>query len=157
MRDVLKLVAAIVVSQAAGAIGSIFTFAGIRDWYAHIRKPPITPPNWIFGPVWTLLYTLMGIAAWLVWRRGMQCPGVKTALVLFLVQLVLNAAWSGIFFGLRSPLWGLVEICFLWASIALTTVAFFDVSKAARVLMLPYLLWVSFASVLNYWVYLLNR
>ena len=156
MRDVLKLIAAILISQAAGAIGSIFTFTAINEWYAYLRKPPITPPSWVFSPVWTLLYTMMGIAAWLVWRKGLQSAGVKAALTLFLVQLVFNAAWSVLFFGLRSPLWAFVEICFLWAAIALTTVAFFGLSRAAWVLMLPYLLWVTFAAVLNYWVYWLN-
>jgi benzodiazapine receptor len=155
-RDVIKLVVAIVACQGAGAIGSILTTPAIPTWYAALEKPFFTPPNWLFAPAWITLYLLMAIAAFLIWRQGLGQKGVKSTLVVFLVQLVLNALWSVVFFGLQSPLWGMVVILALWVAILLTIIRFFRLSTAAGALLLPYILWVSFASALNIAIWVLN-
>jgi len=157
IRDIWKLVVSIIASLAAGAIGSIFTRSAIPTWYATLEKPAFNPPNWLFAPVWTLLYILMGIAAFLVWRKGLENRQVRIALIVFLVQLVLNALWSVVFFGLESPLYGVVVIAALWVAIMFTTLMFYGISRVAGGLMLPYLLWVTFAAVLNESIWLLNR
>jgi len=156
-RDILKLVVSIIACLAAGAIGSIFTRSAIPTWYATLEKPTFNPPNWLFAPVWTLLYLLMGIAAFLVWRKGLENRQVRIALIVFLVQLILNALWSVVFFGLESPLYGLIVIVALWVAILFTVLKFYRVSLAASVLLWPYLLWVTFAAVLNSSIWLLNR
>jgi translocator protein len=155
-RDIIKLVISIVVCQCAGIIGSIFTTAAIPTWYATLQKPSFTPPNWLFAPAWVTLYLLMGIAAFLIWRQGLEQKGVKSALIIFLVQLVLNALWSVVFFGLQSPLYGVVVILALWVVILLTILRFFKLSTAAGALLLPYILWVSFATALNVSLWVLN-
>lgn len=155
--DIIRLAAAILVSQAAGIIGSIFTTPAIDTWYAGIQKPSFTPPSWVFAPAWISLYCLMGIAAFLVWRKGLDHPWVKTGLVLFGIQLVLNALWSVAFFGMRSPLAGFVVIVILWIAILVTTIYFFRVSRPAGLLLLPYIAWVTFASILNFSIYALNK
>lgn len=157
IRDILKLVVSIVACLAAGAIGSVFTRSAIPTWYATLEKPFFTPPNWLFAPAWTLLYILMGVAAFLVWRKGLENRGVRIALIVFLIQLALNALWSVVFFGLESPLYGLIVIVVLWAAILITVIKFFRISRVASVLMWPYLLWVTFAAVLNASIWLLNR
>jgi tryptophan-rich sensory protein len=157
LKDIFKLVICIVVCLAAGAIGSVFTRSAIPTWYATLEKPPFSPPNWLFAPVWTLLYILMGIAAFLVWRKGLENRGVRIALIVFLIQLALNALWSVVFFGLESPLYGLIVISILWIAILVTIIKFFRISRVASVLMWPYLLWVTFAAVLNSSIWLLNR
>lgn len=156
MRDAAKLVIAVAASQMAGVIGAVFTSSSVRTWYVDLSKPSFTPPGWIFGPVWTTLYTLMGIAAWLVWRAGLPRLAARLALGLFVGQFALNAFWSLIFFGLRQPLYAFVEIIFLWAAIVATTVLFFRISTLAGLLMIPYILWVSFAAVLNLAIARLN-
>jgi tryptophan-rich sensory protein len=155
-RDIVKLIVSIVACQCAGLIGSIFTTPAIPTWYATLEKPPFTPPNWLFAPAWITLFLLMGIAAFLIWRQGLEQKEVKTALIIFLVQLVLNALWSVIFFGLQSPLYGMVVILALWVAILLTILRFFKLSTAAGALLLPYILWVSFAAVLNISIWILN-
>jgi len=157
IRDILKLVVSIVACLAAGAIGSVFTRSAIPTWYATLEKPTFAPPNWLFAPVWTLLYIMMGIAAFLVWRQGLENRQVRIALIVFLIQLVLNALWSVVFFGLESPLYGLIVISVLWVAILVTAIIFFKISRVASVLMWPYLLWVTFAAVLNSSIWLLNR
>jgi tryptophan-rich sensory protein len=127
----------------------------VGTWYAKLRKPAITPPNWIFGPVWTVLYLLMAISAWLVWRNA-GWPGARFALVLFFLQLALNVAWSGLFFGLRRPAAALIEILLLWAAIVATAFAFRPLSMAAFWLMVPYAVWVLFAGFLNFLLWRLN-
>ncbi|MBC8274267.1 MAG: tryptophan-rich sensory protein [Chloroflexi bacterium] len=156
-RDIWKLVVSIIACLAAGAIGSIFTRQAIPTWYATLEKPAFNPPNWLFAPAWTLLYIMMGIAAFLVWRKGLENRQVRVALIVFLVQLVLNALWSVAFFGLESPVYGLIVIAALWVAILFTVWKFYRISLAASVLMWPYLLWVSFAAVLNSSIWLLNR
>jgi benzodiazapine receptor len=155
-RDVVKLLVSLVACQCAGIIGSIFTTPAIPTWYATLEKPSFSPPNWLFAPAWITLYLLMGVAAFLIWRQGLAQKGVRAALVIFLVQLVLNALWSVVFFGLQSPLWGVVVILALWVAILLTILRFFKLSTAAGSLMLPYILWVSFAAVLNIALFMLN-
>jgi tryptophan-rich sensory protein len=154
--DALKLFAAIVISEGAGILGSVFTASSIPTWYATLVRPEFSPPNWVFGPVWTTLYALMGIAVWLVWRQGLGRKDVKVALILFGGQLVLNTAWSLIFFGQQNPGAALIEIILLWLAILATIITFAKVSKPAAWLLLPYILWVSFAAYLNYSIWMLN-
>jgi benzodiazapine receptor len=154
---ILKLVVSVVACLAAGAIGSVFTRSAIPTWYATLEKPFFSPPNWLFAPVWTLLYILMGVAAFLVWRKGLDNRQVRIALIVFLIQLMLNALWSVVFFGLESPLYGLIVISILWVAILVTVIKFFTISRVASMLMWPYLLWVTFAAVLNASIFLLNR
>lgn len=151
-----KLLVTVIGSELAGIIGSVFTVSSIPTWYATLNRPPLSPPNWLFGPVWTTLYALMGIAAFLVWKKGLDRKDVKLALGIFLGQLVLNSLWSIIFFGLQNPGAALVEIIFLWLAIVATIIAFAKISKSAAWLLLPYLLWVSFAAYLNYSIWTLN-
>jgi tryptophan-rich sensory protein len=154
----VRLVVACGVSLAAGVIGSLaVTGQGFSSWYAAIQKPGFTPPGWVFGPVWTILYLLMGVAAFLVWQRGLGSRPVRTALVWFLVQLALNAAWTPVFFGLHRIGLALLVIVLLWAVIVVTMYYFFRVSRPAGLLLVPYLLWVSFATVLNASIWHLNR
>lgn len=155
-RDILKLVISLLVCQGAGLIGSIFTTPAIPTWYAALEKPPFTPPNWLFAPAWVTLYLLMGIAAFLVWRRGLNQEGTKSALLIFVVQLVLNALWSVVFFGFKSPIAGAAVIVILWVAILFTVLKFFRISIVAGSLLLPYILWVSFAAILNISVWILN-
>jgi benzodiazapine receptor len=155
--DLLKLLASLTVVLAAGGIGSLATTRAIPTWYKSLVKPSFNPPEWLFGPAWTMLYLLMAVAVFLVWKQGFGVPGVKLALAVFLVQLVLNALWSVLFFGLRSPLAGLVEIAVLWVAILATIILFFRVSVPAGVMLLPYIAWVSFAAVLNAAIFVLNR
>jgi benzodiazapine receptor len=155
-RDIVKLVVSIVACQGAGFIGSLATTPNIPTWYAALEKPFFTPPSWLFAPAWITLYLLMAIAAFLIWRKGLREEGVKCALIVFLVQLVLNALWSLVFFGLQSPLYGMVVIIALWIAILLTIIKFFRLSTAAGWLMIPYILWVSFASILNISIWVLN-
>jgi len=156
MKNITKLIIAIVVSELAGIIGSVFTTPSIAGWYAGIVKPALNPPAWVFGPVWTTLFALMGIAAFLVWKKGSDRKDVKIALGIFLGQLVLNTLWSIIFFGLHSPGGALIEIGFLWLAILATIIAFAKISKPAAWLLVPYILWVSFAGYLNYSIWQLN-
>lgn len=146
----------VLIAQTAGVIGSIFTVSNVGEWYTTLVTPSFNPPAWVFGPVWTMLYTLMGIAAYLVWRK-IDAPGAKPALTLYGVQLALNALWSILFFGLHSPGGALAEIVLLWFAIIATMVAFARVSRLAAWLLAPYILWVSFAAYLNYAIWMLNQ
>ena len=156
MLDALKLLVCVGGCQLAGAVAGWLTDLGRTDWYAGLDKPPLTPPGEVFGIVWPVLYLLMGVAAWVIWRRGLDAPGVRVALGLFVAQLAVNVAWSGAFFALQSPPAGLVVIVALWALIALTTVRFWNLSAWAGALMAPYLLWVTFAVYLNAGILALN-
>jgi tryptophan-rich sensory protein len=149
------LVGWIAVCFLAASVGSLFTARSVGTWYVALAKPSWTPPSWLFGPVWTVLYLLMGAAAWLVWRR----EGLAAAagpLSLFLAQLALNAAWSFLFFGLRRPDLAFGEIVLLWCLIIATTVSFWSKAPSAGALMLPYLAWVTFASGLTFAIWGLN-
>ena len=154
-RQLVGLAIFVAVCFAAAGVGSVFTASSVKDWYVSLRKPSWTPPGWLFGPVWTALYLTMAVAAWGVWRSA-GLSGAPAAMVLFGVQLALNAAWSSLFFGLRSPEWALAEIVLLWLAIGATTVLFWRVRAWAGLLMLPYWLWVTFAAGLNYSIWRLN-
>ncbi|MFA4999610.1 MAG: TspO/MBR family protein [Parcubacteria group bacterium] len=156
MSNALKLIVTIVISELAGIIGSIFTTPSIASWYADLVKPELAPPNWIFAPVWTTLFALMGIAAFLIWKKGLNHRNVKIALGIFISQLVLNMLWSIIFFGLHSPIGAFIEIIFLWLAIIITIVSFAKISRTAAWLLVPYILWVSFAGYLNFMIWVLN-
>jgi translocator protein len=155
-RQMIGLIVWVAVCLGAGFVGSRFNIGSVETWYPTLSKPAWTPPAWVFAPVWTTLYCLMGIAAWLVWRRA-GWTAAKVPLILFAIQLALNIAWSGIFFGLRSPAWAYGEIVLLWFAIAATTTQFWLVSKAAGGLMVPYIAWVSFAAALNFAIWQMNR
>lgn len=155
-----KLVISLALPQLAGLIGSLFTATAIPSWYRTLAKPELAPPNWVFGPVWTTLFVLMGLALYLVWKQWTIVPWSRTkkrlALTVFGAQLVLNTLWSIIFFGWQSPGAALVEIALLWVAIVVNIYLFARVSKPAAWLLVPYLLWVSFASYLNYAIWHLN-
>ena len=157
MKTALRILVAIVICELAGVIGSMFTAPAIPGWYAGLAKPSFNPPNWVFGPVWTALYAMMGLAAYLVYEKGWNRPEVRKALTVFGVQLVLNALWSVVFFGGRQLLGGVVVIVLLWLMILLTIRLFSRTSRPAAYLLVPYMLWVSFATVLNISLYALNR
>jgi tryptophan-rich sensory protein len=146
----------IVLSECAGFVGSIFTFSAIPTWYASLVKPVFSPPNWLFGPVWTTLYALMGIAAYRISVRGRSKKFDQQSIRLFLWHLVVNALWSIVFFGLRNIGGGLVVIGALWVMIAVLIARFWKTDRIAAALLLPYIAWVSFASLLNYQLWLLN-
>lgn len=147
--NIPKLILSIGVCLGAGILGSIFTVSSIPVWYEGLNKPIFSPPNWVFGPVWTILYILMGISLYLVWVK-IKVPTI------FWIQLVLNTLWSIIFFGLKNPALALIEVIFLWITIFLTIRAFSNINKLARNLLIPYLIWVSFASFLNLAIVILN-
>ncbi len=151
-----KLILSVIICEAAGILGSIFTAPSIPSWYSGLKKPAFSPPNWVFGPVWITLYAMMGVAAYLVWNEGIEKKEVRIALGLFAVQLVLNSLWSFLFFGLKNPLYGLIEIVVLWIVILLTILKFWGISKTAGWLLIPYILWVSFATLLNFAIFRLN-
>ncbi len=151
-----KLAASIMICLFAGLIGSFFTSSAIPGWYATLAKPAFSPPNWIFAPVWTTLFVLMGISMYIIWNKGLQNRDVKISLFIFGIQLVLNVLWSFLFFGLRSPFYAFVEIIILWVAIAFTIQNFLKISRTAGLLLVPYILWVSFAAILNFLIWNLN-
>jgi benzodiazapine receptor len=157
LNDIIKLIVSILACFAAAGIGSLFTFKAIPNWYAGLKKPPYTPPNWAFGPVWTILYILMGISVFIVWRKGLTTDGALLAFILFCIQLAVNAIWSIIFFGMKSKGGGVITIIVLWLLIVATMTASFRVSGWAGLLLIPYIVWVSIASYLNIGVWLLNK
>ena len=154
-RQAFGLVVVVVVTFAAAGIGSVFTSGSVSEWYPSIEKPSWTPPGWIFGPVWTALYTLMAVAAWVIWRKE-GWAGARAALVLYAVQLALNAAWSPLFFGLRMPGVAFAELVVLWMAVIATAVAFWKKSPLAGALLVPYVLWTTFAAALNLAIWRLN-
>lgn len=155
-RDGVVLAAFVGGCVGLGGLGSLLTNEGLAEWYPTLTRPPLTPPNWIFGPVWTTLYAMMGVAAWLVWRRRGEI-GSRAAFAWFGVQLALNTLWSALFFTLRSPALALVDILLLWCAIGMTTRAFSWHSIWAGRLLWPYWAWVSFATYLNVGYWRLNR
>lgn len=150
-----KLLLSIALCEGAGIIGSIFTFSAIPTWYKTLIKPEFSPPNFLFGPVWTTLFLLMGISVYLIWTSGKK--NIKDALLLFWIHLFFNTSWSIMFFGLRSPFLGLLNILILWILIVVVVYKFWKINKWSGILLLPYLAWVSFATILNYNIWLLNR
>ena len=151
--SLVRLVVSVAVCEAAGIVGSAFTISAIPVWYATLQKPWFTPPNWLFAPVWLALYFLMGLTLYLLWQSR---PQSKVALGAFGVQLLLNVAWSAVFFGARELFYGFVVIAALWFMILVTIVFSYRVSRSASALLVPYILWVTIASALNYNVWLLN-
>jgi translocator protein len=148
----LTLLVLLLLCFSAAGVGGLVTTPNIPNWYANLAKPSWTPPGWIFGPVWSVLYLSMAVAAWLVWRRGDSA----VPMTLFGIQLVFNAAWSWLFFGLHSPGAALVDIVLLWMAIVGTTIVFWRRSRLAGMLFVPYLAWVSFAAMLNFAIWWLN-
>lgn len=153
--QIVSLVGFVFVCFAAAAIGGSLTASSVGGWYQTLAKPALTPPDWVFGPVWTTLYLMMAVAAWLVWRRG-GWQSQRGPLVLFFIHLAINVAWSGVFFGLQSPGAGFAVIVLLWLAIVATAATFWRHSRAAALLLVPYLTWVSFASYLNLAIWRLN-
>jgi tryptophan-rich sensory protein len=151
-----KLISAIILCQLAGIIGVVFTNPAIPTWYASLIKPSFNPPNWVFGPVWTFLYTLMGISLYRITEIDIKGPLIRKGIFLFVIQLILNSIWSILFFGLQNPLLAFGEIIILWLLIVATIYQFNKIDKSASYLLVPYLLWVSFAAILNYSIWRLN-
>jgi benzodiazapine receptor len=154
---VIKFIICLALTFSAAFVGSLFTREAVPDWYATLNKPIFTPPDWLFGPVWAILYLLMAISAFIVWQKSLVNPAVRIALTVYLIQLILNALWSVIFFGLKLPLPAFIEILLLWSAIVFTIIAFVRVSITAALILVPYILWVSFAAVLNFFIWFLNR
>lgn len=155
-KDILPLLASIALCETVGIVSSLFTFSSVTTWYPLLNKPSFNPPNWVFGPAWTILYALMGISLYLVWKKGTKNKKVIEGLKVFFVQLAFNFSWSLVFFGLQSPLLALIVILLLWASIVYTIMLFQKISKTAALLLYPYIAWVSFAVLLNLSIVLLN-
>lgn len=153
---VIKILIAVLVCLGIGFIGSIATQASVDTWFVALDKPSFNPPSWVFAPVWTLLYVLMGVAAGMVWSRGFHHLWVKTALYHFGFQLILNAGWSIAFFGYQSPLAGLIIIIALIVLVLITFKWFKIVSTTAAYLLIPYILWIGFAAALNFEIWRLN-
>lgn len=156
MKKYSQLALAIIGCELVGIVSTPFTISAIPTWYRTLNKPFFSPPNWIFGPVWTTLYLLMGISAFLIWQKGLKKKKVKEAITYFGIQLFLNFIWTFLFFGLRNPLLGLIDIVVLWIFIVLTILKFYKLSKPAAYMLIPYLLWVSFATILNFSILILN-
>lgn len=152
----MKLLVSYILTFSSALIGSLVTYPAISAWYAELNKPPFNPPNWIFGPVWTFLYVLMGASLYLFWRAKNKKSVVKKGLLFFGTQLALNTVWSILFFGLKNPFLAIVDIIALWSMILLTIHHFRKTSSVAGWLLVPYLAWVTFASVLNYFIWVLN-
>lgn len=154
--DWLKLIASIVICNATGLSGLFATMPSIFSWYESLVRPWFVPPNWVFATSWSILYILMGISLYLIWKRGLNQPKAKIALGFFGLQLVLNFLWTVFFFGMRSLFLGMVDAILLWLAILITIWCFYGISKKAAYLLIPYLLWVSFAVIMNYYFVILN-
>jgi len=155
-RDWIALLISLGICFTVAAVGSVFTASSMTTWYPSLLKPVGTPPSWVFGPVWSILYLLMAVAAWLVWRERTHAD-VQLALALFMAQLILNGVWSLVFFGLRRPGAALAEIILLLAAVVITAVRFAAFSRLAFLLMTPYCVWVLYASYLNFGIWQLNK
>jgi translocator protein len=155
-KNILGVIVGVVVCEIVGGIGSFFTIPNIPIWYAGLVKSSLNPPNWVFGPVWATLFALMGAAIFLIWQKGINNKKVVLALSVFALQFFLNIWWSIIFFGMHNPIAALWEIFALWLAIVWTIVRFWKISRLAAYLLLPYVVWVSFAVYLNYSVVVLN-
>ncbi len=153
---IAKGIVAVAICEGAGVLGSVFTTPKIGTWYQTLTLPSFAPPSWVFGPVWITLYLLMGLSLFLVLRQGQLGVPIQGAVLIFAVQLFLNVLWSFLFFGLESPLFGLVGIIILWAFILLTIWEFYRISRPAAYLLIPYIIWVTIAAALNYAIWTLN-
>jgi tryptophan-rich sensory protein len=155
--NMIRLIGSVFICQLAGIIGGIFTQSSVQSWYITLRKPVFNPPAWLFGPVWIFLYLVMGLALYLIWSSETRNRARDTALLFFFIQLGLNILWSFLFFYLKNPLLGFIEILILLVFIAITAWKFYQLNHLAGFLFIPYMLWVGFASVLNFFLWLLNR
>lgn len=155
--DYRKLFISIIACQGIGFLGSVFTLQSIYNWYNTLTKPAFSPPNWVFGPVWTTLYILMGVAMYRVWQKGYNRKSVRQAINLFLIHLAVNVGWSFVFFGLQSILGGMVVLIILWGFIITIVREFYRIDRTAGYLLIPYLVWVSFAGILNFTLLTLNQ
>ncbi len=156
LSEIPKLIVALLIPLIVGFLGSIATTSQITTWYATLFKPLWAPPNWVFAPVWTTLFILMGISLYLVWHHGLERKDVRFAILIFGVQLALNLLWSVVFFSFHAILSAFIVILILWIAIFANIIAFYVISKPAGILLIPYIIWVSIASYLNYTIYLLN-
>ncbi len=156
MKNIMRFVLAVALPLAVGGIAGFFTSASVKGWFTTIEKPSFNPPSWIFAPVWTLLYIMMGIAFYLVWTKAASGRTKQTAMIFYFAQLFFNFCWSFLFFYAEKPGWALVDIVVLWVLIALTIYWFGKVYKPAAWLLVPYILWVSFAMALNFAIWQLN-
>ncbi len=156
MKNIYKLIISIAIPILVGAVAGYFTSSSVAGWFSTLHKPSFNPPNWLFGPVWTALYILMGIAFYLVWKSESGNASKKQAIILYIIQLTLNFCWSFIFFYEEAPGTAFAEILLLWIFILLTIIYFLKISKTAGWLMVPYLCWVTFAAILNYSIWQLN-
>jgi len=156
MKNWLKLIISIVLAGLAGFVGSFFTTSSVMSWYPTLIKPSFNPPSWLFGPVWTILYIMIGVSLYLVWTSKAKAKVKKKAYTIFGVQLILNSLWSIVFFGMQQPAAAFLVIALLWISIIYNALVFYRISKPAGYLLVPYFLWVSFASVLNFAIWILN-
>ena len=157
MNNIAKIIIAVAIPVTVGSVSGFFTFSRVQSWYQTLNKPSWNPPDWIFGPVWTTLYVMMGISLYQVWRSDSSGFLKKTAIALFAAQLILNFFWSFIFFNQHQIGWAFIEIMVMWIFILLTIFAFAQVSKTAAWLLVPYISWVSFAAILNYTIWQLNK
>lgn len=161
-----RLVISLAIPQLAGLAGAFFTGSAITTWYAGLQKPSFSPPNWVFGPIWILLYLLMGVSIYLIWQRysgnkylsikALGREGAKGAFWIFWIHLVFNAAWTPVFFGLKNPGLALADIIVIWLLVIVLIGKFWKLDKRASLLMVPYFVWVSFAGALNYFLWYLN-
>lgn len=156
INNFLKFLISIIICQLAGAIGAVVTYPSIKGWYNSIQKPSFNPPNWIFGPAWTILYILMGLSLFFVWKTSSKKNNIKPEIFIFTIQLILNIAWSFLFFGLHNPFIAFLGIITLWIFIVLTIYKFQEINKLSALLLIPYLLWVTFAAFLNFSIWRLN-
>ncbi len=154
MNKYSKLIIALIIPQVAGLLGALATTSNIAGWYVSLVKPNFNPPNWIFGPVWTVLFLLIGIALYFVWIS--KAKNKQTAYLFFALQMIFNIIWSWLFFYFHNPLFAFTEIIFLWILILLNIIYFYKASKASAYLLIPYIFWVSFAVVLNFYILILN-
>jgi translocator protein len=152
MKKTYKLIISLLLPFTVGLVGGLLTSSSVSTWYLTLAKPSFNPPNWLFGPVWTILYILMGVSLYLVWSKKYDL----TAFIAFFVQLFLNLLWSILFFGLKNPLFAFIEIIILWIAIIANIILFYNINKRASYLLIPYLLWVSFAAILNFFIFYLN-
>jgi len=156
-KNILTLITFILITQVAGIVGSLFTTPSIQTWFANLEKPLLNPPNWVFAPVWTLLFLLMAIAAYLIYtNQNVPSKIIRKAIIIFSIQLILNVIWSILFFGIHNPAAAFFEIIILWSTILYTIILFYKISRIAGWILIPYILWVSFASYLNLMLWILN-
>jgi benzodiazapine receptor len=159
-KNIFKFVISIIVCESVGIIGSFFTFSSVTNWFPMLVKPWFSPPSWLFGPVWIIMYFLMGLSLYIIWNSKAELSKQKYRkqfFILFGIQLILNALWSFLFFGLKTPIFGLIDILFLDIVVAMTIIYAYRVSKYAVILLAPYMVWITFATLLNFEIVLLNK